>query len=92
MKYVKQLDPEFNQTPHVAGILSMARGDDVASADTSFFIVTGNANSLDEKYTVFGRVVEGMQVVSKIETLPLNGEEPSERVEITHLRIERTEP
>ena len=92
LKYVKQLDPEFNQTPHVAGILSMARGDDVASADTSFFIVTGNANSLDEKYTVFGRVVEGMQIVSKIEALPLNGEEPSQRVEITHLRIERTEP
>ncbi len=40
-KYVRSLPPEFNPTPHEKGILSMARGDDPASATTSFFIVTG---------------------------------------------------
>ena len=59
---VRSLQPEFNDTKHVKGILSMARGDDPASASTSFFIVTGDAPSLDGKYTVFGRVVDGMAV------------------------------
>ena len=45
----------------------MARGDDPASATTSFFIVTGDAPSLDGKYTVFGRVVDGMAAVEAIE-------------------------
>ncbi len=58
-KMVRSLQPEFNDTKHVKGILSMARGDDPASAMTSFFIVTGDAPSLDGKYTVFGRVVDG---------------------------------
>ena len=54
-KYVHALGPEFNDTKHVKGIVSMARGDDPASATTSFFIVTGNASSLDGKYTAFRR-------------------------------------
>ena len=58
-KYVRTLQPEFNATKHVKGIISMARGDDPASAMTSFFIVTGDASSLDNKYTAFGRVVDG---------------------------------
>lgn len=89
MQYVKSLQPEFNDTPHVAGILSMARDDDPASANTSFFIVTGNASSLDNKYTVFGRVVSGMDVVHAIEAVALNGEEPVERVEVQSVRIEQ---
>jgi cyclophilin family peptidyl-prolyl cis-trans isomerase len=47
-KLVRQLKPEFNDTPHVKGIVSMAHGDDPGSATTSFFIVTGNASSLAE--------------------------------------------
>jgi len=86
-KYVHTLKPEFSDTPHVKGILSMARGDDPASATTSFFIVTGNASSLDGKYTVFGRVVDGMPVVEALAKVPLNGEEPVTRVEITRVRI-----
>ena len=54
----------------------MARGDDPASATTSFFIVTGVASSLDGKYLAFGRVVDGMAVVEAIEQTPVNGETP----------------
>jgi cyclophilin family peptidyl-prolyl cis-trans isomerase len=46
-KFVHNLQPEFNDTKHVKGIVSMARGDDPASANTSFFIVTADAPSLD---------------------------------------------
>ena len=64
------LQPEFNDTKHVKGIVSMARGDDPASATTSFFIVTGDAPSLDGKYTAFGRVVDGLAAVEAIEQAP----------------------
>ena len=85
--FVVNLPPEFNPTPHEAGILSMARGDDPASAQTSFFICLGKASSLDNKYTVFGRVVDGMPVIEALAKVPLNGEEPVNRVEITRVRI-----
>jgi len=86
-KLVRPLPPEFNDTPHVKGILSMARGDDPASATTSFFIVTGNASSLDGKYTAFGQVVDGMNVVDAIEQAPLNGEAPIARIDLTRVRV-----
>ena len=86
-KMVRTLPPEFNDTRHVKGILSMARGDDPASASTSFFIVTGDAPSLDNKYTVFGRVVDGLAVVDAIEQSPVNGETPVSRVELKSVRI-----
>jgi len=86
-KYVHTLKPEFSDTPHVKGILSMARGDDPASATTSFFIVTGPAPSLDGKYTVFGRVVDGLPVVEVIDQAPVNGETPLTRIELTKVRI-----
>ena len=86
-KLVRPLQPEFSDTPHVKGILSMARGDDPASATTSFFIVTGNASSLDGKYTVFGHVVDGMAVVDAIEQAPLNGETPVTRIDLKTVRI-----
>ena len=86
-KMVRTLPPEFNDTRHVKGILSMARGDDPASASTSFFIVTGDAPSLDNKYTVFGRVVDGLPVVDAIEQAPVNGETPVSRVDLKAARI-----
>ena len=67
---MKSLQPEFNDTKHVPGVLSMARGDDPASATTSFFIVTGNGSSLDGKYTAFGKVLDGMATVQAIEGCP----------------------
>ena len=84
---VRPLQPEFSDTPHTKGILSMARGDDPASATTSFFIVTGNASSLDGKYTVFGRVIDGVNTVDAIEQAPLNGEAPATRIELKTVRI-----
>jgi peptidyl-prolyl cis-trans isomerase B (cyclophilin B) len=89
MTYVQNLEPEFNDTPHVEGIVSMAHGDDPASANTSFFVVTGVASSLDSAYTVFGRVVDGMDVVKAIEAVPTDGETPLARVELATVRIER---
>jgi cyclophilin family peptidyl-prolyl cis-trans isomerase len=86
-KLVRTLQPEFNDTPHVKGIVSMARGDDPASASTSFFIVTAPAPSLDNKYTVFGRVVDGISVVEAIEAAPVNGETPVTRIELKSVRV-----
>jgi cyclophilin family peptidyl-prolyl cis-trans isomerase len=65
-RIVKRGIVQGNDINHVKGIVSMARGDDPASATTSFFIVTGAAPSLDGKYTAFGRVVDGMDVVEKV--------------------------
>ncbi len=87
-KYVHALQPEFNDTKHVKGVISMARGDDPASATTSFFIVTGDAASLDGKYTAFGRVVDGLAVVDAIEQAPVNGETPITRIELVRVRIQ----
>ena len=85
--YVRNLQPEFNDTPHEKGTLSMARLDDPASASTSFFIVTARTPALDGNYTVFGRVVEGLEVVEKIEQVPVNGETPVTRVEVTRVTV-----
>jgi peptidyl-prolyl cis-trans isomerase B (cyclophilin B) len=86
-KLVRELQPEFNDTKHVKGIVSMAHGDDPASATTSFFIVTGTASSLDGKYTAFGRVIDGIATVDAIESAALNGEEPVTRIELKQVRI-----
>jgi cyclophilin family peptidyl-prolyl cis-trans isomerase len=86
-KLVHPLQPEFTDTKHVRGILSMARGDDPASATTSFFIVLADAPSLDGKYTVFGHVVDGMDTLTKIESGPVNGESPVTRIDILHVRV-----
>ena len=87
---MRALQPEFSDTPHVKGIVSMARGDDPASATTSFFIVTGDASSLNGKYTAFGRVVDGIAAVEAIELTPVNGETPMARIELVRVRIEKT--
>ena len=84
---VKPLQPEFNGTSHEKGILSMARGEDPASATTSFFIVTAPSSGIDGKYTVFGRVVDGLEVVERIEAVPVNGETPLTRVDVTRVRL-----
>jgi len=88
--FVQNLAPEFNDTPHEKGILSMARAADPGSANTSFFIVTARSSGLDRMYTVFGRVVEGLDVVETIETTPVNGEAPVTRVEVTKVTLTRT--
>jgi peptidyl-prolyl cis-trans isomerase B (cyclophilin B) len=81
-KYVKNLQPEFSELKHVKGTVSMARGEALDSASTSFFICLAVEPSLDGKYTAFGKVIEGIEVVDKIAAVPLDGEKPKERVEL----------
>jgi cyclophilin family peptidyl-prolyl cis-trans isomerase len=63
----KTLKAEFNQRHHVEGTVAMARKSDPDSADSQFYISLGTYPHLDGQYTVFGQVVEGMDVVKKIE-------------------------
>lgn len=88
---VHPLQPEFNDTRHVKGIVSMARGDDPASATTSFFICTGTSPALDRTYTTFGRVVDGMAVVEAIEAAPRidQSETPVTRIQLKTVRVEK---
>ena len=61
----------------------MARSSDPDSAGSQFFICVSSVSSLDEKYTVFGEVTKGMDVVDKIVSLPRDGRDnPLKRVEI----------
>ena len=87
-KLVQNLQPEFNDTKHVKGTVSMARGDDPASATTSFFICTGESTALDGVYTAFGRVVDGMAVVEAIEAVPRTGEAPNSRIELKTVTVQ----
>ncbi len=57
---------EFSDEPHSRGAVSMARSQNPNSADSQFFIVFADARFLDRKYTVWGRVVSGMEHVDKI--------------------------
>jgi peptidyl-prolyl cis-trans isomerase B (cyclophilin B) len=86
---VRNLPPEFNDTKHVKGIVSMARGDAPDSAQTSFFICTAASAALDGVYTAFGNVVDGMAAVDAIEATPRTGETPNTRVELRAVRIEK---
>jgi peptidyl-prolyl cis-trans isomerase B (cyclophilin B) len=61
---------EFNSRSHLRGIVSMARAMDPDSAGSQFFIVTADSMFLDRQYTVFGEVIEGMDVADKIVNLP----------------------
>ena len=84
---VHDLQPEFNDTKHVKGIVSMARGESPTSAQTSFFICVGTSTALDGVYTAFGRVVDGMNAVDAIEQTPRTGETPNTRVDLKTIRI-----
>jgi peptidyl-prolyl cis-trans isomerase B (cyclophilin B) len=86
-KLVVNLQPEFNDTKHVKGIVSMARGEARDSAQTSFFICTGTSTALDGVYTAFGRVIDGIPVVDAIEAVPRTGETPNERVDLKSVRV-----
>ena len=64
---------EFNSRSHLRGIVSMARSSDPDSAGSQFFVVTSDSTFLDREYTVFGEVVDGMEVADKIVNLPKDG-------------------
>ena len=80
---------EFNDIPHVRGVLSMARSQDPDSAGSQFFIMHANYPSLDHKYSAFGRVVEGLDVVDKIVKVPAEGDQAIDPVEIKKATIEK---
>jgi peptidyl-prolyl cis-trans isomerase B (cyclophilin B) len=88
-RHVRDLKAEFNDQPHELGTVSMARLAEPDTANTSFFIVTARSPMLDQKYTVFGRVVSGIDVVQLIEAAPVKGETPVERIELRRVRIEK---
>jgi cyclophilin family peptidyl-prolyl cis-trans isomerase len=86
-RWVRNLKPEFTKGNHIRGVLSMARGGAVDSADTSFFIVLGPAPHLDNKYTIFGKVVDGFETLEEIEKVARDGEKPRERIELIEAAI-----
>src|SRR6516165_11104477 len=62
----QKLKAEFNKEPHVRGTVSMARAQNPDSGDSQFFICFEDARFLDKQYTVWGKVVEGMENVDQI--------------------------
>ncbi|MET0249429.1 MAG: peptidylprolyl isomerase [Sphingobium sp.] len=78
------LAAEFNQMPHLRGTVSMARAQAENSANSQFFVVLLPRMQLDKKYTVFGRVIEGMQYVDAIP----EGEPPANPATILQASIE----
>jgi len=79
---------EFNYLPHVRGAVSAARSQSEDSANSQFFIVFQPKLNLDKKYTVFGRVLEGMQYVDAIE----RGEPPANPSRILRAYIAADNP
>ena len=79
---------EFNYLPHVRGSVAAARADDPNSANSQFYIVFQPRFALDKKYTVFGRVIDGMQYVDKIE----RGEPPANPSKIIHAYVAADNP
>ena len=88
-RYIRKMAPEFNDIQHDRGTVSLAHGDDPASGDTSFFIVLARTPALDGKYSAFGKVVEGLDVVEKLEQVPVNGETPTMRVELRKVTVSK---
>ena len=62
----QKLKAEFNNEPHVRGVVSMARAQDPDSGDSQFFICFDDATFLDRQYTAWGKVISGMENVDKI--------------------------
>lgn len=88
-----QIQAEFNNRPHKRGVLSMARSSDPDSAGSQFFICLADARFLDGKYTAFGEVIAGDDVLEKLGNTPTcpasNGEKskPLARVGVESIKI-----
>jgi peptidyl-prolyl cis-trans isomerase B (cyclophilin B) len=80
---------EFNDIKHIRGIVSMARSGQPDSASSQFFICVADANYLDGQYTVFGEVVEGMDVVDKIVSAQHKGDQAVDPVAIVKAKLEK---
>jgi cyclophilin family peptidyl-prolyl cis-trans isomerase len=89
-RWVHPLKGEFrDDIKHERGIVSMARTDDPNSATTSFFLMLGAAPHLDGKYSAFGRVVSGQEVLDAFEKEEVNGETPKRRLELIQATIDQ---
>ena len=77
------LKAEFSKEPHVKGICSMARSSSPNSANSQFFICFGDVGFLDNQYTVWGRVTNGMEHVDKLK----RGEPPKNPDQIVTMRV-----
>lgn len=77
------LAAEFNDEPHVRGVCSMARAQAPNSANSQFFICFDDATFLDGQYTVWGKVVDGMEAVDQLN----RGEPPSEPDKMNTVRV-----
>jgi peptidyl-prolyl cis-trans isomerase B (cyclophilin B) len=88
-----QIKAEFNDRKHVRGVISMARSSDPDSAGSQFFICLADAKFLDGKYTAFGRLSSGDEVLGRIGDTPVisgnSGERsrPAARVNVDSIRI-----
>ena len=82
------LKAEFNTRSHLRGIVSMARANDPDSAGSQFFIITSDSTFLDRQYTVFGEVVDGIEVADKIVNLPRDGNDcPKQEAKMLEVTI-----
>ncbi|MDB6122963.1 MAG: Peptidyl-prolyl cis-trans isomerase [Pedosphaera sp.] len=83
-----KIDAEFNDRPHVRGVLSMARSADPNSAGSQFFICHGEPRFLDHKYTAFGKLIKGDDVLEKIATTPTHPpDRPDKRQGVESIKI-----
>jgi len=79
---------EFSSRSHLRGIVSMARSQDPNSAGSQFFIVTSDSTFLDRQYTVFGEVMEGMDIADKIVNLERDGNDcPLEKIQMIRVTV-----
>ncbi len=88
-----KIKAEFNNTPHVAGVLAMARSNDPNSAGTQFFICLGTHSYLDKNYTAFGKLAdaESMATLKAIGAAPTDGNDrPKEKVVIEKAVVKET--
>ncbi|MEA2735800.1 MAG: peptidyl-prolyl cis-trans isomerase, partial [Humisphaera sp.] len=80
---------EFNDTKHDRGILSMARTADPNSAGSQFFIMHARSPHLDNQYTAFGKVTQGLEVIDKIVNAPTGANDrPRDPTKINKITIE----
>jgi peptidyl-prolyl cis-trans isomerase B (cyclophilin B) len=83
-----QIKAEFNDKPHVRGVLSMARSQSPDSAGSQFFICHGDPRFLDRQYTAFGKLIKGDDVLEKIATTPTRpGDRPVSKITLTSVKI-----
>jgi len=83
----QNLRAEFSGEPFVRGIVGMARSNALNSADSQFFIMLGSAPALDGRYTIWGRVIEGMENVDKITKGPSDSGIVSRPDKLIRLRV-----